>query len=337
MKKFVFALLTGLFVICIAIHGVLAADCSQCELTDKPTDGYFCYGRVSGTTCDDGLPILCQIDADCSGSNIVCSNSRCVDSSSLVYSCPENQYLENGQCFNCPPSAPYHDADNRGKDHCYTNCSAACDIATCANLDGGQLCDINKTCAGRMYNNGSNQCKSNISSCSCVLEGGDCAEYTCPDGYITVGGTNKYVDCKNGAAYHEIYCFKTCTPSASHGTVSTSSDNKAYYPKSCSYACASGYYGTATSATTGCTKCPPNATCAGGNKSIFKCNKNYFQNGTSCTACPSATDKNGNTLIGQTAAAGATSERMCYLTSGSTFSDATGDWEYGSNCYYSGQ
>lgn len=213
---------------------------------------------------------------------------------------------------------------------CYKSCLATCDDATCANLREGQLCDRNKTCGGRMYY-GSSICQP-IGTCSCVVDSGDCTEYTCPSGYTTADGTGKYVDCKNGAPNHEEYCFKTCTSSASHGTVSTTPDNKAYYPDSCSYKCASGYYGTATSSTSGCTKCPSNATCAGGNNSIFKCNKNYFQSGASCMACPSATDRDGNTLNGQTAADGATSFRMCYIASGSKFSDETGDWEYTSNC-----
>ena len=41
------------------------------------------------------------------------------------------------------------------------------------------------------------------------------------------------------------------------------------------YRCNSGYYGTARSASSGCTKCPSNATCAGGNGSTFVCAKGY--------------------------------------------------------------
>ena len=88
------------------------------------------------------------------------------------------------------------------------------------------------------------------------------------------------------------------------------------------YSCDSGYYGTATSATTGCTKCPSNATCAGGNGSTFDCNKNYYKNGTTCTACPSS---------GLTESKGATNVTQCYIT---TFSDSTGSGIYTSKCYY---
>lgn len=65
------------------------------------------------------------------------------------------------------------------------------------------------------------------------------------------------------------------------------------------YECAAGYYGTATSASsTGCTKCPANATCAGGNESTYSCNSGYWattetvKNGmlsvttNVCKACP---------------------------------------------------
>ncbi len=42
------------------------------------------------------------------------------------------------------------------------------------------------------------------------------------------------------------------------------------------YECAAGYYGTATSSSAGCTKCPANATCAGGNDSTYSCNVGYW-------------------------------------------------------------
>lgn len=57
----------------------------------------------------------------------------------------------------------------------------------------------------------------------------------------------------------------------------------------CKYQCAAGYYGTATSASTGCTKCPENATCAGGNNSTFVCNDKFYlakPTDTFCTGCP---------------------------------------------------
>ncbi|MCM1294377.1 MAG: hypothetical protein NC311_02345 [Muribaculaceae bacterium] len=55
---------------------------------------------------------------------------------------------------------------------------------------------------------------------------------------------------------------------------------------STSYYCDSGYYGTATSASTGCTKCPANTTCAGGNNSTFVCNSGYYKTDTGCVKCP---------------------------------------------------
>ena len=91
------------------------------------------------------------------------------------------------------------------------------------------------------------------------------------------------------------------------------------------YACASGYYGTATSGTSGCTACPSNATCSGGNGSTFSCNKGYYKSGSSCTACPSD---------GTTSGSGATSVSSCYIPSGTSFSDGTGSGSYTGNCYY---
>lgn len=92
------------------------------------------------------------------------------------------------------------------------------------------------------------------------------------------------------------------------------------------YQCASGYYGTATSGSAGCTICPSNATCSGGNNSTFVCNKGYYKNGTSCTACPSS---------GTTSTTGATAITQCYIPTGTSFSDSTGSGTYTGNCYYS--
>ena len=46
------------------------------------------------------------------------------------------------------------------------------------------------------------------------------------------------------------------------------------------YKCVPGFYGTATSASTGCTKCPDNALCLGGNNSTFDCVSGYIKNTT---------------------------------------------------------
>ncbi len=90
------------------------------------------------------------------------------------------------------------------------------------------------------------------------------------------------------------------------------------------YKCASGYYGTATSSTSGCTKCPSNATCAGGNGSTFRCNANYYKSGSACEPCPN----------GGKSSSGSTDITSCYLSAGTSFSDSTGSGEYSGNCYY---
>ncbi|MBQ2017792.1 MAG: hypothetical protein II208_04700 [Alphaproteobacteria bacterium] len=67
-----------------------------------------------------------------------------------------------------------------------------------------------------------------------------------------------------------------------------------------SFECSTGYYGTATSGYSfaGCTKCPSNATCYGGNNSTFSCNVNYYKSGNTCKACPSnATCPSGSTTF----------------------------------------
>lgn len=91
------------------------------------------------------------------------------------------------------------------------------------------------------------------------------------------------------------------------------------------YRCNSGYYGTARSASSGCTKCPSNATCAGGNGSTFVCAKGYYKSGSSCADCPNN---------GTTSGTGATSISSCYIPRGTTGSDSTGTFKYVGNCYY---
>lgn len=62
-------------------------------------------------------------------------------------------------------------------------------------------------------------------------------------------------------------------------------DENGKYTCSCkttdtTYECAPSFYGTATSASTGCTECPDNALCRGGNNSTFDCASGYIKNTT---------------------------------------------------------
>lgn len=63
------------------------------------------------------------------------------------------------------------------------------------------------------------------------------------------------------------------------------------------YKCASGYYGTATSQSTGCTKCPTGATCPGGNNSTFICPSDTLKTQDACNACPQYAICNGGTTF----------------------------------------
>lgn len=90
------------------------------------------------------------------------------------------------------------------------------------------------------------------------------------------------------------------------------------------YKCASGYYGTATSASAGCTACPENAACSGGNNSTFMCLAGYYKNGWTCSQCPDR----------QYSPDGATAITECRIISGTPFSDETGSGSYTADCYY---
>ena len=118
-----------------------------------------------------------------------------------------------------------------------------------------------------------------------------------------------------------------------------------------SYECAFGYYGTATSQTSGCTRCPANATCSGGNGSTFVCKAGYQKNdaGTGCEkkpplvlSCPAGQYMDTSQLFKTckdcpspgTSASGSTGITSCYIPSGYTGSDGTGSYKYAANCYY---
>ena len=105
------------------------------------------------------------------------------------------------------------------------------------------------------------------------------------------------------------------------------------------YKCGLGYYGNATSATSGCTKCPANATCTNGTS--FNCNSGYYKSGLSCAKCPDPTTGPGDEgnwtvassgMVGSTGGiisgnTGATNIGQCYLTNTSVVTDNTGTYE----------
>lgn len=95
------------------------------------------------------------------------------------------------------------------------------------------------------------------------------------------------------------------------------------------YRCNAGYYGTATSGSGGCTVCPANASCSGGNGSTFICNQGYYKSGSACARCPAS-----GGVYGTTKSTGATSITACYIPSGTAFTDTGGSGSYTGDCYY---
>lgn len=93
--------------------------------------------------------------------------------------------------------------------------------------------------------------------------------------------------------------------------------------------CNSGYYVKGQGeATCSCVKCPvANSTCS--SDSYFTCNKGYYKNGNTCSRCPSS-----GGVYGTTSSSGATSITECYIPSGTSGSDASGNFTYTGNCYY---
>ena len=108
------------------------------------------------------------------------------------------------------------------------------------------------------------------------------------------------------------------------------------------YKCGLGYYGNATSATSGCTKCPANATCTRGTG--FDCNSGWYENtaGNGCSQCPppdTGTGDKKNWTVGSSyqvgksggiivnGPTGAQNIGQCYLTNTSVVTDNTGTYE----------
>ncbi len=195
--------------------------------------------------------------------------------------------------------------------------------------------------------------------------------YKIPNGCITADSSCSRIctSCTDSISAPSIYGIRTIN----RRSVSASCKDSTYYSCTCNiakatYECADGYYGTATSATTGCTACPDNATCAGGNASTFicnsgyvklnsnptvctkcpdnancasgliTCNAGYYLDGNTCERCPASMFNPGaplpSTMIPGESAMGSTSINDCYLPSGTNFSDNTGTGTYGADCYY---
>ena len=207
--------------------------------------------------------------------------------------------------------------------------AAECAISTdeCTSWINGNYGGTNTTCANGHSIKSYGFKAGSVPVTVCVISCNSCdtTYYTMLEKTGSGGGTCTYnytaCVCKNGCTsdswtssntgYESAYiCDKTCTRVYSHQ-------------------CAAGYYGTATSASAGCTKCPSNASCTGGNNSTFVCNQGYYKNGSKCERCPAS-----GGVYGTTASAGSTSITSCYLPSGTSFSDSTGSGTYTGNCYY---
>ena len=157
-----------------------------------------------------------------------------------------------------------------------------------------------------------------------------CSMMSCP---ISCGSSTTY----DSRCTNQVFCTscKSSTTTNTSGVTTTTNRsmtatcNNCHVTPSCNitsmtYKCASGYYGTATSAFAGCTKCPTNATCSGGNGSTFVCNSGTYKSGSGCESCPSP----------GTSPSGSTSISSCYIPSGTTGSDGSGTYKYTANCYY---
>lgn len=156
-------------------------------------------------------------------------------------------------------------------------------------------------------------------SCSSVTTGSTCLPpcLSCPSRSTTANSYNVITTTNRGLGVTDYTANTdgTCTSVCGCVTGSTS------------YSCASGYYGSPTSATsTACKACPANATCDGG--TTFTCNAGYYKNGSVCTACPT------HTSSAQTSASGSTAITDCYVPATATWTDTKGTQKFTSKCSY---
>lgn len=164
---------------------------------------------------------------------------------------------------------------------------------------GGEYYDLNPS-AARNCANVQRTCYCSEAVVSCPFCNGGCTKTQ--SSLTTSGGqTVKYYYCKENC----VGC-SNCTSDSDWSAHSTGYQKKTTRSCDCNtcnattaYRCASGYYGTSTNGTSGCTRCPSSGGVYG------------------------------------TSSAGSTVITACYLPSGTTGSDSTGAFTYTNNCYYS--
>lgn len=138
--------------------------------------------------------------------------------------------------------------------------------------------------------------------------------------------------------YNECECSNGCTDStttpATGYTKTTTCDINC--KATTTYSCASGYYGTATSNLTGCTKCPTatdanRQSCANGK---LCCKQNYYPDSAGkCVKCPPLPSKSGSSTSATTASPNCDGITGCYMQTGS-YVDDTGMFTITDKCYY---
>lgn len=142
---------------------------------------------------------------------------------------------------------------------------------------------------------------------TCIGGGGGGGNTTCTnssqcyDGYYckftsssSVGTCTPYPDCSSGCTNCNTTSWGANGTGYETRTVATCDTTFCECSKKNEYRCASGYYGSTTNGTSGCSPCPTPGT----------------------------------------SAAGAAVQTSCYIASGNTFSDTTGYGTYTGNCYY---
>ena len=241
-----------------------------------------CVARTLGT-CTPGT---CTYTKQYSGTIVSdCTPTNCTKPQTCT-SADDNYYLSGGSAAKCSSSYPYSDGGNISSSYCYkygtkTGSQVNGSVPTnCASVTSWNSCTPG-TCQYKDYN-GATDGTCTPSNCTKTpktvtakenfyVNGTSCS--ACPSGYPKSDGGN----------ISSVYCYvtKTKTGSQVNGSVPTNCASVTSWnsctPGTCSYR----DYQSATDTTctpSNCTKTPAAVTADAG----------YYDNGTSCSACPSA-------------------------------------------------
>ena len=210
---------------------------------------------------------------------------------------------------------------------CAISCTKASDCASFANCASPLSC-LSGTCycaaCSQGYGTG---------------DGGQTCRQTCQDSWCDAQTPSVSNNITTQAYIVQYpYSSRQCAKNGQNYTGTT------YCQSKTTYTCVANYYGTPTSSSSGCTKCPTYSYAPAGTttRAGCKCQAGYYKSDTAsvCSRCPSITDTYTNAGMtsmgyGTTGAAGATDKSECYQEADRPWYTKRGVYTLSEKCYYS--